>query len=116
VNKHREDIAVRMSAPAAGAFQRLRLVQGRADTEPSQAAAAEVPASTRCGLCGLRDRAVTRSRPLSASLAGVITCQRLECGHAWHRTIANVGGIFPGLARNATFAPCDCPDAQRGRP
>jgi hypothetical protein len=44
-------------------------------------------------------------------VAGVITCHQLECGHAWHRTIAYVGGIFPGLARNATFAPCDCPDA-----
>lgn len=72
--------------------------------------AAEARASTRCGLCNFRDTAELRRRPLSASVAGVITCHVLECGHAWHRTVANVGGIFPGLVRNATFAPCDCAD------
>ena len=70
----------------------------------------EAHASTRCPLCNLHDRPEIRRRPLSASVAGVITCHLLDCGHAWHRTIANVGGIFPGLVRNATFAPCDCSD------
>jgi len=62
----------------------------------------------RCGLCGPREQTELRARSLSAGLAGVVTCHELECGHAWHRTVANVGRIFPGLARNATFAPCDC--------
>ena len=40
--------------------------------------------------------------------AHAVTCVRLSCGHTWHRTIRNIGGIFPGSTRNATVAPCDC--------
>jgi hypothetical protein len=70
----------------------------------------------RCGLCGPHPRVELRTRPLSAGPAGVVTCHELECGHAWHRTVANVGQIFPGLVRNATFAPCDCQhDAHEAR-
>jgi len=81
-------------------------INGSLDVETAQAA--QVGVRARCALCGLREQTETRVRPLSAGLAGVVTCHRLECGHAWHRTIANVGRIFPGLVRNATFAPCDC--------
>ena len=84
----------------------LRLVQGGAGAEPTQPEQPGV--RVRCALCGVRERTETRSRPLSADVAGVVTCHQLDCGHAWHRTIANVGGIFPGLVRNATFVPCDC--------
>ena len=83
----------------------------RNNTEASDTATAGFKA--RCGLCGLRDRAETGRKHLSAGLAGVVTCHQLECGHAWHRTVANVGRIFPGLVRNATFVPCDCSDEMR---
>jgi hypothetical protein len=83
------------------------LLQGSVHAEASPATEAGVKA--RCALCGLREQAEIERRSLSASLAGVVTCHQLECGHAWHRTIANVGRIFPGLVRNATFVPCDCP-------
>jgi len=100
----------RIGTVAAETPSRLRLVRGRADAEPSPLAQPEV--RVRCALCGLRERIETRQRrPLSASVTGVVTCHQLDCGHAWHRTIANVGGIFPGLVRNATFIPCDCRDA-----
>ena len=89
--------------------------RGHVLAEEAAVQAADTRESTRCILCGLREQAVTRRIPLSASVAGVITCHLLACGHAWHRTIANVGGIFPGLVRNATFAPCDCPDDLRAR-
>lgn len=69
---------------------------------------APVVVRARCGLCGPREQTQLRTRRLSAGLAGVVTCHELECGHAWHRTVANVGHIFPGLVRNATFVPCDC--------
>jgi len=62
----------------------------------------------RCPLCGPHAQMELRTRPLSSGPAGVITCHELECGHTWHRTVANVGHIFPGLVRNATFVPCDC--------
>ena len=67
--------------------------------------------NARCEVCGARDRVETGSKHLSAGPEGVVTCHRLACGHAWHRMVANVGSIFPGLVRNATFVPCDCSDA-----
>jgi hypothetical protein len=66
--------------------------------------------NARCESCGARDRVETGRKHLSAGPAGVITCHQLACGHAWHRIVANVGSIFPGLLRNATFVPCDCTD------
>jgi hypothetical protein len=83
----------------------------RIDVDASQAAPAGP--RTKCGLCGVRDRAETGRQHLSSSLAGVVTCHQLECGHAWHRIVANVGRIFPGLVRNATFVPCDCQHEMR---
>jgi hypothetical protein len=80
----------------------------RIDVEASQGAEAVVRA--RCGLCGIRERTETRMTHLSAGPGGVVTCHQLDCGHAWHRTVAHVGRIFPGLVRNATFVPCDCSD------
>jgi hypothetical protein len=88
---------IRINGVATNTPQPLRLVE-----------AARPGVKTRCSLCGPHEQSEMRWKPLSAGLAGVITCHQLECGHAWHRTIANVGGIFPGLVRNATFAPCDC--------
>ena len=80
---------------------------------PVDGASADAGVKARCSLCGPRDQAEIRRTLLSAGLAGVITCHQLECGHTWHRTVANVGRIFPGLVRNATFAPCDCADEMR---
>ena len=99
----------RIGTVAAETPSRLRLVRGRADAEPSPLGQSEV--RVRCALCGPRERIETRRTPLSDGVTGVITCHQLDCGHAWHRTIASVGGIFPGLVRNATFIPCDCRDA-----
>ena len=81
---------------------------GRLDVGPTEAAIAW--GNARCELCGARDRVETGRKQLSSGVAGVVTCHRLACGHAWHRTVANVGHIFPGLVRNATFVPCDCQD------
>jgi hypothetical protein len=86
---------------------------GRLDVGPSQTAIAW--GNARCELCGVRDRVETGRKPLSSGLAGVVTCHRLSCGHAWHRTVAHVGHIFPGLVRNATFVPCDCASELGGR-
>lgn len=106
--------AIQLYGVTADAPRPLRLVHDRAQAEAADAARVGVRA--RCGLCGLRERAEIRTTPLSAGLAGVVTCHQLECGHGWHRTIANVGSIFPGLVRNATFVPCDCPqDVREGR-
>ena len=80
----------------------------RVDIEPSEAPIAW--GNARCELCGVRDRVEMGNRRLSAGPAGIVTCHRLACGHAWHRTVATVGSIFPGLLRNATFLPCDCLD------
>jgi len=98
----------RIDGVAAEARPRLRLVQSGADAEPTQPEQPVV--RVRCVLCGIRERTETRRTPLSTGAAGVITCHQLDCGHTWHRTVANVGGIFPGLVRNATFVPCDCGD------
>ena len=59
-----------------------------------------------CGLTPLHD--VTTSTTMENIVAHVVTCVRLSCGHVWHRTIRNIGGIFPGSPRNAAVAPCDC--------
>jgi len=73
------------------------------------AALVKVPVRVPCALCGplLQDIAV--SRTLENTHLHVVTCVRLSCGHDVHRTIKNIGGIFPGSTRNATFAACDCP-------
>ena len=83
----------------------------RPDLVPSAAAIAW--GNARCEICGLRDRVETGRKHLSTGPAGVVTCHQLACGHAWHRIVANVGRIFPGLLRNATFVPCDCSDDLR---
>lgn len=68
-------------------------------------------AATRilCPQCGPIPQDIAASRTIENTRAHVMTCLRLTCGHAWHRAVRNIGGIFPGSARNATFAPCDCP-------
>ena len=103
----------RVGTMAAETRSGLRLVQGRADAKPSPLGQPEH--RVRCAVCGPRERTETRRRLLSDGVAGVITCHQLDCGHAWHRTVANVGGIFPGLVRNGTFIPCDCDDAASER-
>jgi hypothetical protein len=87
------------------------MTMSRLDVPPTHAALAW--GNARCELCGLRDCVETGRRNLDAGPAGVVTCHQLACGHAWHRTVANVGQIFPGLVRNATFVPCDCGDELR---
>ncbi|MGH7553864.1 MAG: hypothetical protein ACREMQ_12635 [Longimicrobiales bacterium] len=62
-----------------------------------------------CPRCGVEPQGVAASRIVENTQAHVVTCLRLACGHAWHRTIRNIGGLFPGNPRNATLAPCDCP-------
>ena len=71
------------------------------------------PATTQtrmaCPTCGpnlLHD--VTASTPMENTAAHVVTCVRLSCGHSWHRTIRNIGGLFPGSSRNATVVACHC--------
>jgi len=61
-----------------------------------------------CPHCGPMAQDVAESKGIENTNAHVVTCVRLSCGHVWHRTIRNIGGIFPGSARNATLAPCDC--------
>ena len=61
-----------------------------------------------CPQCGPMLQDIAASSGIENTNAHIITCVRLSCGHTWHRTIRNIGGIFPGSARNATFAPCDC--------
>jgi hypothetical protein len=66
-------------------------------------------APTACPRCGPTLQDIAASRAIENISAHVLTCVRLACGHIWHRTVRNIGGIFPGSPRNATFAPCDCP-------
>jgi len=69
-----------------------------------------------CPRCGPTNaQGIAASRPIENTDAHVLTCVRLSCGHTWHRTIRNIGGIFPGSPRNATFAPCDCPGESASR-
>ena len=72
-----------------------------------------MPATTQtrmaCPTCApnlLHD--VTASTPMENTAAHVVTCVRLSCGHSWHRTIRNIGGLFPGSSRNATVVACHC--------
>ena len=74
-----------------------------------RAESATAAARTVSPHCGPNLQDVTASRAIENTNAHVLTCVRLTCGHTWHRTIRNIGGIFPGSPRNATFAPCDCP-------
>ena len=62
-----------------------------------------------CPGCGPIHQEVAASRMVENTSTHVVTCVRLSCGHVWHRTIRNIGGIFPGSPRNVTFALCDCP-------
>ena len=71
-------------------------------------AATPKPLTMTCPHCGPAKQRVAQSRVVF-DRAHVITCMELACGHAWHRTMPNVRGLFPGSLRNATFAPCDCP-------
>jgi hypothetical protein len=73
------------------------------------AAVVRLPARVACALCGPLLQDIATSRPLQNTHLHAITCVRLSCGHDVHRTIKNIGGIFPGSTRNATFGPCDCP-------
>ena len=54
-----------------------------------------------CPHCGPNPRDGAASRAIENTGAHVTTCVRLSCGHAWHRTVRNIGGIFPGSPRNA---------------
>jgi len=109
-----ERSTIRANAAAFHARQRLRVLPDRPQepttTHEVAGQEAEGGATMKCGICGPREQADPRSRLLTRNATGVVTCHRLACGHGWHRTIPDVGGIFPGLVRNATFAPCDCPE------
>ena len=74
-----------------------------------RAEATKAAARIVCSHCGPGLQDIAASRAIENTSDHVLTCVRLACGHTWHRTVRNIGGIFPGSPRNATFAPCDCP-------